>query len=157
MKELKPWHKVFVAEYARNGNRGADAARKACPERKLAHTHSWTTLAYSTLRLPHIQEALAKEVESLKLDTVGSRKTLLLESEEVRKKALDSDEVSALGTALRAIELKGRISGAFEREEGDNEKFAKFMALIANRPVNIQNNISVNTQDESKLLLEPHD
>jgi len=103
-----------------------------------------------------IQELVAKREEEQQIQTLSSRETLIKEAEEVRKMAKTSKEPQ-LKHMLGAIDLKGRLSGAFDQEQSAGDKIQSFIGKLQINNTQLNVHVDKSKQRDNVGALPPAD
>ena len=123
---------MFVAEYCMNGNNATQAYLKMSPD---VQENTAGTEGHKLLKQPEIMGMLAKVNAKYDVSSVSTRDYLIQEAHEI---GLKSKEIQEFGTALRAVDTKAKLSGAYQSEVGEVDAYKAVMSkLVVNNTVNI--------------------
>lgn len=115
------FEKQFIAEYIKNGQNGTKAyltVRPGISERSAA------VCATRLLRKPEVIEEINKAVGRDFDKAVASREHLINEADEIGKEARQQ---GAYGSALKAVELKGKLNRVFDDTDDHCSQFKAFV------------------------------
>jgi hypothetical protein len=142
-KELSLIESQVLHEYIKNGFIASRAYLAVRPDVDVNYA---SFKAGEILKRPHVAEALemAKRKFSVKVD----KNALLVRTGSIVDKAEQKEQYSA---ALKGIELQGRFIGAFDSEEGDEQKYIQFITKISGKNVTV-----INSASEDNRKVEVH-
>jgi len=139
MKKLSHTEELFVIEYLRNGQNATQAYLTVRPNSSIK---SAKVSACRLLKKSSVIEAIKNEVEKRYDESIASREYLINEAHEIGKEARQD---KSYGSAIKAIELKGKLNKVFDSEEPEMKGY-----------INLIQSITVNV-DEGAIDVTPED
>ena len=122
--KLRDIEKYFISEYLKNGQNGTEAylAIKTNVSRRSAAVCANRLLKKASV-ISEIEKTLDKKLE----DSIASRSYLINEADEIGKEARDNGNY---GSAIKAVEVKGKLNRVYDKEESDLRDYYKVLQLL---------------------------
>ena len=134
--KIKPKHLVFVQEYLKNGN---NATQAYLSMNGTVGNGTARTEGSKLLTEPDIQRMMSEQFEGDAVLRVATKEYLLQQTHDIGNLALGSEKYD---TALKAIELKGKLNRVFTDDGDDSEKYGKVINTL------MVGTININTEDK---------
>jgi len=139
MKKLTHTDELFVIEYLKNGQNATKAYLAVRPD---VNPRSASVSANRLLKKSSVIEAIKNEVDKRYDESIASREYLIEEAHEIGKEARED---KSYGSAIKAVELKGKLNKVFDSEEPEMQGYIKLMQSIA---VNVDKDEAIDVTPE---------
>lgn len=135
--KLTHTEELFVAEYLKNGQNGSRAYLSIRPN---VSSRSARVSAHRLLKKPQVIELINNAVTKRYDESIASKEYLTEEAHIIGK---DAFKKGKHGSALQAVELKGKLNKVFDNDKPEMEGYVKFIQSVT---------LDVNTSNKGEFV-----
>lgn len=128
---------LFVAEYLKNGQNGSRAYLSIKPN---VSSRSARVSAHRLLKKPQVIELINNAVTKRYDESIASKEYLTEEAHSIGK---DAFKKGKHGSALQAVELKGKLNKVFDKDAPEMDGYIKFIQAVM---------VNVNTTNDGEVI-----